>query len=367
MWEMDIRNPASTSSVSRVAVLKTSPEDVLRDYSRVMRAVNYSSAFGRERKIVIKLNLSWTLFYPACSTPPWQLEGVLKTLIEDGYTDIEAVENKTVVTSPTKGAVNNKWLPVLEKYGKKFTPLTDVEWIRYQPKTPLSVLDSKVFDEVVIPRMLVGTNILHLPTQKTHGHSTTTGAMKNAFGGLLREARHHCHTYIHEVLVDLLSIQKEIHPGMLAVMDGTVAGDGAGPRTMDPKIENFILASTDQVAIDAVSAKMMGFDPMQIGYIKMAHDRGLGIGDPDQIEIVGEDISSVNYHFSVARSPVIYGDQCVRKGPLRLFEPLLHTKLFIFPRLASEIYHDYYWYPLKGKYKVREFMLTPWGKLFQQY
>lgn len=353
--------------MSKVAVLKTSPSSVVSDYSRLMRSIGYDREVARDKKTIIKLNLSWTLFYPACSTPPWQLEGVLRTLTEDGYSDIDAVENKTVVTRPDKGAVNNKWIPVLEKHGKKFTALTDVEWIEFKPREPLMVLDTKVFDKVVIPKMFIGANMIHLPTQKTHGHSTTTGAMKNAFGGLLKEVRHHCHTYIHEVLVDLLAIQKEIHPGILAVMDGTVAGDGAGPRTMDPKVKNYILASTDQVAIDAISAKMMGFDPMQIGYIRMAHDKSLGTGDPAQIDIVGDDVRDVNYGFRVSRSPVIYGDQCVRKGPLRFLEPLMHTNLFIFPRLMSELYHDYYWYPLKGKHVVREFMGTEWGQMFGRY
>ena len=46
-----------------------------------------------------------------------------------------------------------------------------------------------------------------------------TGAMKNAFGGLLHLKRHWTHSVIHETLVDLLIIQKEIHPGIFAVMD----------------------------------------------------------------------------------------------------------------------------------------------------
>jgi uncharacterized protein (DUF362 family) len=353
--------------MSSVAVSKTSPSTVLSDYARLLRSIDYEKEIAKDKKTVLKLNLSWTLYYPACSTPPWHLEGVLKTLVEDGFNDIEAVENKTVVTNPYKGAKNNKWIQVLEKYGRKFTSLTDVEWVEYKPKTELLVLDTKVFDHLELPKLLIGSNVVHLPTQKTHGHSTTTGAMKNAFGGLLKEARHHCHTYIHEVLVDLLTIQKEIHPGILAVMDGSVAGDGAGPRTMEPKIENFILASTDQVAIDAVSAKMMGFDPWNIGYIRLAHDKGLGVGDLSQIEIIGEDVKDVNYHFSSSKSPVIWGDQMVRKGPLRFLEPLLHTQLFVVPRLLSAAYHDFYWYPFKGRKKVNKFLKTDWGRLFLSY
>ena len=71
-----------------------------------------------------------------------------------------------------------------------------------------------------------------MPTVKTHVFTNLTGAMKNAFGGLLNHKRHWTHSVIHETLVDLLKIQKEIHPGIFAVSDGTLAGDGPGPRAM---------------------------------------------------------------------------------------------------------------------------------------
>ncbi|MEK7226927.1 MAG: DUF362 domain-containing protein, partial [Bacteroidota bacterium] len=219
-----------------------------------------------------------------------------------------------------------------------------------------------------IPKLFIGKNVIHLPTVKTHGHTQMTGAMKNAFGGLITRKRHHCHKMIHEVLVDLLAIQKEIHPGIFAVMDGTVAGDGAGPRTMIPKIKNYLLASGDQVAIDAISAKMMGYDPLKIKFIKLAHDRGLGMGDPRQIEVVGEDISNVNFHFQTSRSPVIMGDKLFRFGALKFVEPLLfHTPLFKLCVFGSEFYHDKLWYNTVGKKHINKFMQTEWGKLWQKY
>jgi len=206
--------------------------------------------------------------------------------------------------------------------------------------------------------------ILH----NTHGHTTLTCSMKNAFGGLITKKRHHCHKKIHEVLVDLLSLQKEIHSGIFAVADGTVAGDGAGPRTMIPKIKNYILASGDQVAIDAMSAKMMGYDPMKIKFIKMAHDLGLGCGDVSQLDIVGEDISKVNFHFKTNKSPVVFWDQMFRKGALSFVEPLLfHTGLFKSAVFGSAFYHDYLWYPTVGKSRVNKFMKTPWGELWKRY
>ncbi len=354
-------------AMSLVAVLPTSPPMVLQDYSTLMLKAGLDRFLPKSERTILKLNLSWSLFYPACSTPPWQLEGVLRTLKYEGYNDLVAMENKTVVTDPWKGLKNNLWAPVLEKYGVRFVPLTDVEWVEYKPTRDLLVLDKKIFSRVEIPKPFLGSNMVHLPTQKTHGHTTITGAMKNAFGGLLKEVRHHCHTYIHEVLVDLLIIQKEIHTGIFAVMDGTIAGDGAGPRCHVPHVKNYIMASSDQVAIDAISAKMMGFDPWRIPFLRIAHDMGLGCADVDQIEIVGEDILRVNYGFSAARSPVIWGDQAVRKGKLRFLEPLLHTRLMAIPIFLSGFYHDRYWYPVKGRRHIKAFAGTEWGQLFESY
>lgn len=365
--------------MSKVAIMKTSPETVVNDYGILMRLADYKKAIpDTDVKTFIKLNLSWTLFYPACSTVPWQLEGVLKTLKEDGYNDeyefsnIICVENQTVVTHPWEGAYNNKWLPVMEQYKSTYIPLTDVLWKNVDIKAEMLAMYD-IFGEIKVPAMFIDNNVIHLPTVKTHGHTTTTGAMKNAFGGLIPKYRHHAHKKIHEVLVDLLAIQKEIHSGIFAVMDGTTCGNGAGPRTMTPFTGNIILASADQVAIDAIAAKMMGFDPLKIDYIRMAHDRGLGIGDIDQIEIVGmnrQEYKNLNFHFNTTKSPIIQWDQRLRKGTANI--PLLHSALFHSPLFkafifASETYHDKLWYPTTGKENIKQFIDTKWGELFLKY
>jgi len=207
--------------------------------------------------------------------------------------------------------------------------------------------------------------ILH----NTHGHSQTTGAIKNSFGGLLKEVRHYAHEFIHEVMVDLMYMQRELHPGMLAVMDATVMGDGAGPRTMIPREGNLILASSDQVAIDAMAAKIMGFDPLSIRYLAMCHERGLGVADPRDIEIVGDvDAAATNMGFTTSRSLVIWGDQLIRRGPLKpLKRLLLHSPLMVWAPFASNVYHDLLWYPTVGRARIRAFAGTGWGRLFDRY
>jgi uncharacterized protein (DUF362 family) len=355
---------------AKVAVLFTSPENVLDDYKSVMELASWKETLSGERDLLLKLNLSWTKYFPSCSSQPWQLEGVLKTLLEGGYTPqtVIPIENKTVVTNPWKGARNNLWIPVLEQYGCRYQPLTEVEWMVYRFESKLLKLNDIFPEGIEIPSIYPGRDILHLPTVKTHGHSVTTGAIKNAFGGLLKEVRHYAHKYIHEVMVDLLLMQRELHPNVFAVMDGTVAGDGAGPRTMIPTIQNVLLASSDSVAIDAVAAKMMGFEPMEIPYLRMATEMGLGEGRIEDIEIVGDHIDRVNFHFESKRSFVIWGDQMLRLGPLRFLEKLLlHSPLVVWAPFASNVYHDCLWYPTVGASRIREFSRTAWGKLFEEY
>ncbi|MHA1729454.1 MAG: DUF362 domain-containing protein [Promethearchaeota archaeon] len=368
------------------------PDTIIQDYSDLMEIANYKNYFNPEEKTIIKLNLSWSKYFPACSSPPWQLEGVLKKLKDDGFKSrkIFTCENRTVVTNIQKGLTGNKWEPIITKYNVFFVPLTRVKFTPFKSKKPLHVLDSKIFpDGISIPKMYIGKNIIHLPTFKTHGHAGAKGgdfndsrdqspggitcSMKNAFGGLLTKRRHFSHQYMGEVLVDLLMIQQQIHPNIMAIVDGTVAGDGNGPRCMIPRIKNTIMAGYDQVAVDAVAAKIMGFEPLELPFIEMAHDEGLGCGDVDQIEIIGDngeevDISKINWKFEVGRSLVVWGDQQVRKGRLKFLEPLMHTWLFkVGPVQLSKIYHDLFWINTVGRKKIKEYNKTEWGNLFMKY
>lgn len=359
---------------SRVAILKTKPETVVPDYGRLMRLAGYTDFLPPAFDTALKINISWHYFYPACSTTPWQLDGVISTLLEDGYDPgrLYGCHNRTVVVSAKRGEIANRQKQVVvDKYHLRNIHLyaKDEEWTRYAPRAPLLALDKIYPDGIRIPKRLIGSNVIHLPTMKTHVFTRITGAMKNAFGGLLFEKRHWTHSMIHETLVDLLAIQKEIHPGLFAVMDGTFVGSGPGPRCMVPHVGNFILASGDMVAIDAVAAKMMGFDPLSIRFIRLAHERGLGCGDIREIETVGEDISNVNFHFDApAETLASRGQKAIYWGPLKPLEHLLlRTAIAPWSYVASWLYHDIFWYNLVGRARVRQAMNTEWGRLFSTY
>jgi uncharacterized protein (DUF362 family) len=362
---------SKSSLMGRVAVLKTKPETILEDIQEVMQLAEFTSALPKEPTTGLKINISWQTWYPACSSTPWQIEGVIQALRTEGYKDIVGVHNDTVVVDTTVGEFNNKHRFVTDKYDIPCIYLyeEDFEWFEYKPKQPLLVLDQVYKDGIFIPKAMVGMNIIQLPTVKTHVFTTITGAMKNAFGGLLHRNRHWTHSVIHDTLIDLLTIQKEIHPGIFAVMDGTFAGDGPGPRAMRWHQKDILLASADQVAIDAVSAKLQGFDPMSLRFIRGAHEKGLGIGDPSQIEIVGYDIEQEpNWGFRREDTFASRGQKLIYHGFLKPFEHLLlRTPIVPWSYFASNFYHNVYWYPFVGRKRVESALQNPWGKLFKSY
>jgi uncharacterized protein (DUF362 family) len=355
----------------KVALIKTKPDTVLEDIERLMKLADFEQALPLDMRTGLKINISWQTWYPACSSTPWQIEGVIRALNNAGYHDLVAVHNDTVVVDTSDAEQNNKHKLITDQYNVPciYTYDPAVKWVEYHPKTPFLVLD-KIFPEgLFIPEPMIGMNIIQLPTVKTHVFTTITGAMKNAFGGLLGRNRHWTHGLIHQTLVDLLQIQQDIHPGIFAVMDGTFSGDGPGPRAMRWHETDVLLASADQVAIDAVSAKLQGFDPMSLPFIRIAHEKDMGIGDPQQIEVLGEpELAESSWGFVQEDTFASRGQKMIYHGWLHTFEkPLLRSPLVPWAYFASNFYHNVYWYPFIGRKRVLAALNTKWGKLFQSY
>jgi uncharacterized protein (DUF362 family) len=366
---------------STVAILRTRPASVLADYHELMNLAGYQDVVARDADTALKVNISWHFFFPGSSTTPWQLEGVIRAMKQDGYDPnlIHACHNRTVVIDAHLGEQENKQINVVQAHGLRNVHLYegDEQWINIRDAvgdlTKRFLCLNDVYPQgFMIPRRFIGENIIHLPTVKTHVFTTTTGAMKNAFGGLLNERRHWTHPVIHETLVDLLMIQKKIHRGVFAVMDGTFAGDGPGPRCMVPHEKNVILASSDQVAIDAVAAKLMGFDPLSIKFIRAAHDLGLGCGDPREIEIVGDQgAAAENWRFTGPFRKMTFASRMQHQiywGPLKApIEWSLKTVLAPWAYVASVVYHDSFWYPVLARKKMHDVLEGDWGRLFRHW
>jgi hypothetical protein len=150
-------------------------------------------------------------------------------------------------------------------------------------------------------------------------------------------------------------------------------GDGPGPRCMIPHVKNVILASDDQVAIDAVAGKLMGMDPLEdLKFVRLAHDLGLGCGDVRDIEIVGDPhILEENWNFDGPFKKMTFASRNQHRiywGPLK--KPLewsLKTWLAPWAYIASVAYHDAFWYPMYAKDQMQPVLDSEWGRLFANW
>ncbi|MBE0428353.1 MAG: DUF362 domain-containing protein [Thermoleophilia bacterium] len=328
---------------STVAVLKTTPRTVLADYGRLMRLAGYQEFLPPGKQTFLKVNLEWQEWYPSASTEPWQLDGVIRAMIEDGYLPqaISVASGRAPGPRPESAEEQNGLTSAAARHDIGFTrwkaKLDD--WVQFAPEAEMMILDRLAGEgDILVPGAFLGNNIVHLPTLKTHALTVIGGSAMSCFNALLDDQWHK--TGIHRLLVDLLALQKELCGGVFTVSDGTISGDGPGPCLLVPYVKDYIIAGADPVAVDAVAARMMGFNPMEIDYIRMATERGVGNGEISEIDLTGDGIAGVDFRFG---------------GGRRRMMPM--------PALLRE----YYWYPFRGRRHVGRIAETGWGQLLQEY
>ena len=78
------------------------------------------------------------------------------------------------------------------------------------------------------------------------------------------------------------------YPVHLAILDGFIGMEGWGPTLGKPVDLHLAVASTDFIAADSIGARLMGFDPEEVGYLHHANAAGLGEGSLERIRILGE-------------------------------------------------------------------------------
>ena len=156
-------------SKARVAVLRTTPAEVLRDYARLQELAEVQRFLRKGATTILKDNISWHFPMPSANSTPWQIEGTILALRANGYTDLSCVQNKTVVIDAFKGEDLNLFMPIFKAYELpvlyNFRP-EDMSWIEYKPKRAMLALDQIYPEGIRIPDYFFGKNIVHLPTTK---------------------------------------------------------------------------------------------------------------------------------------------------------------------------------------------------------
>lgn len=167
--------------------------------------------------------------------------------------------------------------------------------LKKQPPARLRVDDPLVQEEFGTWQIVLDADlIVSVPVLKTHDQAEMTLSLKNLKGLECDRDKKELHRRgIFKGVADLASALK---PG-LTVIDGIVGQEGLGPLYGIPNPTGLLLASRDLVAADAVASTVAGFQPEELGTTTYAAQKGLGVMDLNEIEVVGETIASVRRRF----------------------------------------------------------------------
>lgn len=287
------------SSLRPVAVVRTSPQTVFDDVQHAMELANWQQFITPGTDVALKPNLGWDKLVPGAVSAPWVVEGVIQT-IHEYVGHIYLVESDQVVVDVENALRKTRLDRVCECYGVTWVNMSRGDFVHLPDKNRL------VLQDIYLPEILTRTEVITLPLMKTHNKSTITGAIKNQWG-CLQTLRHQFHPVLSPALVDVNTL---VRP-RFAVMDGTVALEGNGPKSGQPKEMNLVLASGDLVALDTVAAQIMGFAPDRIEHLQLCARHGLGTADPERITIRGASIDAVQTPLVPAKHNAVSGVEMV--------------------------------------------------------
>ena len=198
------------------------------------------------------------------------------------------------------------YLDLPHEFGVELVDLNEGDWV------PVKVYDSSLRPITLRYSRLVAESDYRIVIgpAKTHNVVVTTLSIKNLAMGALyckpnadmsipavesdKHLMHQGHA-VHNLNLYLLN---RAYAPDLSIIDGFVGMDGDGPIDGQPVDWKVAVASRDPVAADCLASHLMGFQLTDIGYLWYCSKKGLGIGDLNQMEILGERTSDCRCNFN---------------------------------------------------------------------
>jgi uncharacterized protein (DUF362 family) len=273
---------------SKVAIVKGE-----RGHEPIFKAldlIDYRKALAGHDTVLIKVNfICEATWDTGATTDPIVVEAIIKK-ISDLPVKVYVVESDATMTNADKAYAATGMKEMCDRNGVEFLNLRHQE-----DKVTLKIPNGETMKSVKVPRIVAESAVISAAKLKTHMATTVTLGMKNMFGLLPDKFKGKFHAKgISNVVVDINTVLKPA----LTVIDGFVGMEGRGPSDGTPVKMDLIIAGTDVVATDATASRVMGIDPKGIKHIRRAHEKGLG--NIDDIEVIGEKIENVTRPFKKA-------------------------------------------------------------------
>jgi uncharacterized protein (DUF362 family) len=306
-----------------VALIRSAPATALDDFERLMQLAQFRRRLDPRVTALLKPDARRHYPFPGANTTPWQLEGVVRALRAADYYDVVWKPPRRHLANMGAGEDLNGYLPLLREYHVTSFHPSDVA--------------------------ARNVNLVLLPTLKTDAATMIGGALWCLLDERLLPHAITQHE-AHEQLAGALAANREKYTEIFAVMDCTTISVGPRPYILRPEVRGVLLASADPLALDAVAARLMGFDPLRdIAYMRLAHERGLGVADSRAIELVGDTDLARERWRSLASRP------CWLRAPRPLED------------LIGRILERVRWSTVERPVFESWLRGTPWGRLFAHY
>lgn len=205
--------------------------------------------------------------------------------------------------NPSLGMHVGKARPALEAAGMTAAAIAGgADRIIYFDEEPLVDVDipgATFFRHAKVFKPFLDADVvINLPKMKVHLAGTVTLGLKNWNGIVPNVHPSGEQQGVHRVdLGQKMADMYRIRKADLTIVDALIGMEGQGPHAGTPVEMNLVIAGTDTVAVDAVTANIMGFEPMEVPAIRCAGTEKLGEIDLSRIEVVGEPIASVRRFF----------------------------------------------------------------------
>jgi uncharacterized protein (DUF362 family) len=254
---------------------------------KALDLIDYKTALAGYSRVLIKVNfITDKTWETGATTDPVVVEAIIEKL-SDLPVKVNVVESDATITNADKAFEVTGMKEMCKRKGVEFINLRYVK-----DKVKLDVPNEEVLGSITVPRIVTESAIISAAKLKTHSSTGVTLGMKNLFGLLPDKfkAKYHARG-ISKVIVDINTVVKPA----LTVIDGFIGMEGKGPVDGSPVKMDVVIASRDVVAADATGCRVMGIDPHTLSHIRRANAKGLG--NIDDIQIVGEKIENVARNF----------------------------------------------------------------------
>jgi uncharacterized protein (DUF362 family) len=278
-----------------VAIVKG--ERVHETVYKALDLIDFKTALTGYSRVLIKVNFITTMTWgTGATTDPLMVEAIIQKL-KPLNLEVIVVESDASMTNADKAFEATGMAEMCNRHGVKYLNLRHEE-----EKVKVEIPNGITLKDITIPKIVKDSAIISAAKMKTHTATKVTLGLKNMFGLLPDKMKFRYHAKgISDVIVDINTVLKP----QITIVDGFVAMEGRGPTDGTPVKMDLIVAGCDVVASDATCARIMGLDPHDIKHIRTAHQKGLG--QIDDIDIVGSKLEDVKRSFKPASSRLLKG------------------------------------------------------------